>query len=332
MSVQQLFVATYHYVRDLEHGRFPQIKGMPLADFRRQVKALPDLFEMATLESSLDFLAGIYTPKKNLCLLSFDDGLKEHHDDVMPELVEAGIQGIFFPITSCTNDQVVAPVHMNHFLMAELGVARYRTLFMEQLRALNLQEYAETAVNRDTARRTYPLDEIETAEFKYLFNFVLPAGQRDIIVKNLFVQWIGRESLFSSELYVNWSEIRAMQRVGMVIGGHSHAHRPLSKLDDGEVSSDLKRCWTLLTSNLRPQALWPFSYPYGKADSFNQTVVGVLRQLGFCCSLCTESGANLPGADVFAVRRLDCKKIIPAIPETKPAVGLGTIALSAGVV
>ena len=56
----ELYIATYHYVRDLPNTRFPKIKGMLLDDFRRQTKALPDFFEMATVSSALEFLNGQY--------------------------------------------------------------------------------------------------------------------------------------------------------------------------------------------------------------------------------------------------------------------------------
>src|SRR5271163_372474 len=88
MSQPQLFVSTYHYVRDLPRTQFPQIKGMLLDDFREQVKVLPDLFEMATVNSALEFLKGTYHPRRDLCLMTFDDGLKEHYADVTPILDE----------------------------------------------------------------------------------------------------------------------------------------------------------------------------------------------------------------------------------------------------
>jgi peptidoglycan/xylan/chitin deacetylase (PgdA/CDA1 family) len=329
MNTKQLFVAMYHYVRDLEHSAFPQIKGMSLDDFRRQVRELPELFEVTTLEAASDFLAGKYAPSRNLCLLSFDDGLKEHYADVTPILEEHRMQGVFFPITSCTNDHVVAPVHMNHFVMAELGVKRYRTVFMEELRAFGLCEYAEIAVNRATARKTYPLDDDETAEFKYLFNFVLPAGQRDIIVKNLFAEWIGKEREFSSELYLSWPEAREMQAAGMVFGGHTHLHRPLARLEDAELQFDLETCWTMMTANLEAQSLWPFSYPYGKSDSFNEKVIKTLRGLGFGCAFSTENGGNFPGENAFTIRRVDCKQIMPLGTAGQAGDGHRNVALSA---
>ena len=66
---------------------------MLLDDFRSQVRCLPDMFEMATLESAMEFLTGKYMPRRDLCLMTFDDGLREHYADVTPILAEEGIQG-----------------------------------------------------------------------------------------------------------------------------------------------------------------------------------------------------------------------------------------------
>ena len=115
-----LHVVMYHYVRDLPHTRYPKIKGMMLDEFRQQIAWLASHYEMATLEVALEFLRGAYRPAKDLCIFTFDDGLKEHYTDVAPILSEYKIQGLFGVITSCIEDHIVAPVHMNHFLMAEM--------------------------------------------------------------------------------------------------------------------------------------------------------------------------------------------------------------------
>src|SRR5262245_10648640 len=111
-----LHVVMYHYVRDLPNTSFPRIKGMLPSDFRRQLTALQGQYEMATLESALDFLQGTYRPSCDLCLLTFDDGLKEHYTEVAPMLLDHGVQGIFFVITAGLEEHRVASVHMNHFL------------------------------------------------------------------------------------------------------------------------------------------------------------------------------------------------------------------------
>jgi peptidoglycan/xylan/chitin deacetylase (PgdA/CDA1 family) len=310
MSQPMLHVATYHYVRDLPRTRFPKIKGMLLDDFRNQVKAITESFEMATIESSIAFLTGKYSPRRDLCLMTFDDGLREHYADVTPILAERHVQGIFFLISSCLEDGIVAPVHMNHFLMAHLDFDSYRRAFMETVRAMGFGQQLDAPLHPSVFQRTYPLDTPEVAQFKYLFNFVLPASARDMAVRTLFKQHLGEEKQFGAELYLNWAEARDMQRVGMVIGGHSHEHRPLATLRYPELFADLTKNWNLIQKKLAPQELWPFSYPYGKSDSFNRNTVEILRQLGYRFALCTEPGNNLPGTDLFAVRRVDCKDVI----------------------
>jgi peptidoglycan/xylan/chitin deacetylase (PgdA/CDA1 family) len=312
MSHQKsLQVSTYHYVRNLPRTRFPKIKGMLLDDFRAQVKSLVGMFEMATLESAVAFLNGKYTPRRDLCLMTFDDGLREHFADVTPILAEYRIQGLFFLITACLEDGVVAPVHMNHFLMAYLGFEAYQTEFLRLLEELGFHDQTKITTDLAVCQRTYPLDDREIARFKYLFNFVLPSNTRDLVVRKLFEKHLGNEREFGAELYLNWNEAQEMQRAGMAIGGHSHAHRPLATLRYDELCHDLTKNWQLIQKHLDAQDLWPFSYPYGKSDSFNRNTVEILRQLGYRFALCTEPGSNLPGTNLFYVRRVDCKEIIP---------------------
>jgi peptidoglycan/xylan/chitin deacetylase (PgdA/CDA1 family) len=300
----------YHYVRDLPRTRFPKIKGMLTEDFAVQFKHLRTDFEMATLESALEFMAGTYHPRRNLCLMTFDDGLKEHFNEVTPILSDSGIQGLFFLISGCVQDRIVAPVHMNHFLMAHLDFAKYQELFLSALRNSGVDYSIYEKLDATIYQRTYPRDSSEVARFKYLFNFILDSGLRDRIVKELFESWVAPEREFSEELYLSWSEAREMQQAGMIIGGHSHTHRPLAKLTETELQSDLATCCDLMTANLLPQSRWPFCYPYGKADSFNAQAVVTLEHLGFCCSFATEVGANQPGGNLYALRRFDCKDIL----------------------
>ena len=46
-----------------------------------------------------------YKPRRDLCLLTFDDGLKEHYREVTPILHERGIEGVFHVITACSDEK-----------------------------------------------------------------------------------------------------------------------------------------------------------------------------------------------------------------------------------
>jgi peptidoglycan/xylan/chitin deacetylase (PgdA/CDA1 family) len=307
---RKLHVIMYHYIRDLAASRFPKIKGMELHEFREQIAWLSANYEFPTLELTLEFLRGRYQPSKDMCLLTFDDALKEHHTDVLPILSKYKIQGLFGVITSCVEDKIVAPVHMNHFLMAKLEFETYRAAFMHLLEDSPIGVSAAASIDPAVAQASYPLDALEVAKFKLLFNFILDPGVRDRITRNLFETYVGEQRSFAEELYMSWSEIRELQGAGMLVAGHTHQHRPLSKLTSDQLNTDLRQSRELLDANLEQQTLWPFSYPYGKRNSYSGEAMGLLKQLGFACAFNTENGFNLPSSPIFELQRIDCKDAI----------------------
>lgn len=295
----RLIVVAYHYVRDLPRTRFPRINGLMLDKFRAQVTSLSERHEMATLEVALEFLAGRYRPRTDLCLLTFDDGLKEHHAEVLPILLQRRIQGLFFPATACL-DGHVAPVHKVHFLMAELEFADYRRAFLERLE--ELRPGLPMEVPEPEVTQAYPWDRPEVGALKYLANYVLTPSLRDAIVDDMFASYLGAEAAFAESLYLSWDELGEMQACGMLAGGHSHSHLPLSGVSPQDQRADLSRCFSLLQQRLRPQEAWPFAYPYGQYDV---STIQILQQLGFVCSFTVEAGLNDATQDLFQLRRLD---------------------------
>jgi len=77
----------YHYVRDLARSRFPEIKGLSLERFRRQLDYIQSHFSPIALD---DVFEAASDPKKDLppnsILLTFDDGYSDHFLNVFPFL------------------------------------------------------------------------------------------------------------------------------------------------------------------------------------------------------------------------------------------------------
>ncbi len=306
VSPRQLSIVAYHYVRDLPRTRFPNIKGLLVDGFARQIEWLKARYEMATLESALQFLAGRYQPERDLCLLTFDDGLKEHYTEVLPILHEARVQGLFFLTTSCMRGWV-APVHKNHFLMASLEFDRYRQAVTDRLR----QEFPELGIDihraHADAQKTHRFDPPEVAAFKYLLNYQLPVHVRDALMNSLFAEFLGDEAAFAQELYLDWNDAIEMQKADMVLGGHSHRHRALTTLGADERWDDLRTCAELLHGNLRHQALWPFSYPHGDTDELTKQM---LQRLEFACGFTIRIGPKQTvHPDLFAIQRIDTTEV-----------------------
>ena len=95
----------------------------------------------------------------------------------------------------------------------------------------------------------------------------------------------------------------------MLMGGHSHSHTALANLGDAGQRADLDTCARLLHGRLKPQALWPFSYPYGKKHTFNALTIETVRKLGFACAFVTDVGSNAAGHDLFRLLRIDANDV-----------------------
>lgn len=302
-----LRVVAYHYVRDPPRSRFPRIKGMNADRFIAQVSALEARYEIAGLESALAFLSGAYEPGRDLCMLSFDDGLKDHVETVLPILAERNIEGLFCLITACQEEHRVVPVHKNHFLMASLGVERYRRAFLDRLASDYPGE--PTDVDAIKVAQTYQWDEPAVGAFKYLVNHRLDTGVSDQIVDDLFREHFGDEAGFARELYMSWKDARALQREGMIVGGHSHRHVPLARLSAAEEADDIRTCTALLHANLEAQPIWPFAYPHGKPDTFSERTVAMVKENGYDCGLAGTLGANAHRQDRYRIWRIDCNEV-----------------------
>jgi peptidoglycan/xylan/chitin deacetylase (PgdA/CDA1 family) len=294
----------YHYVRD-ERSLFPRLNAMDIADFRDQIRLLGARYEIASLETALSFLRGEHTPSRDLCLLTFDDGLRDHYANVLPALLEAGIEGTFFVITSCIEHHV-ASVHKNHLLMATLDFETYRAECVRELAALGYEWPAEDLTSKAVA--LYRWDRSEVAAFKYVMSRCVPDSLKNRMLDRIFAQRLGEEAEIARQLYMTWPEVREMIASGMVIGGHSHAHDLLAGLSLEQMAEDIAACAGELRNRFGAKSR-PFSYPYGKSDSFSQHTVACVRKNGFSCAFSTIVGGNAPGDDSFSIRRIDPKDV-----------------------
>ena len=95
---RRLTAVMYHFVRDLAHSPYPEIKGLTIDEFRGQVAYARRHFTPIGVE---DVLAAIDDPERTLpprsLLLTFDDGYRDHCDNVVPVLREYGMSACFFP-------------------------------------------------------------------------------------------------------------------------------------------------------------------------------------------------------------------------------------------
>lgn len=305
----ELLAPMYHYVLSEADGEFSGMHHVSLRAFERQLGSLLRTHEPVDLQGALDFLSGRpWGRVRQPLLLTFDDGLRCHYERVYPLLLAKGLPAVFFIITATLERGRIPFVHRTHLLRNRLGDQGLRGRFLEALGRRRGPLDVDKLAPLPLASQLYRWDSPQIKQFKYLVNFVLSDEEREGIVGSLFREFFEDEREVANRLFVGRTQLEELARGGMEIGGHSHQHKALAGLTEQECQADIGQCVTRLEEVLGSRVR-AFSYPYGKADTFNDAVVRVLRSSGVECCFSTIVGRNAPGQDRYAIRRVDPKDV-----------------------
>ena len=283
---RQVTIVMYHYVRDLEHSRFPAIKGLTVDRFRNQLEYVRTHFTPIALE---DILEAASDPKRELppnsVLLTFDDGYSDHFSNVFPLLDARGIKGCFFPPAQAILEHKVLDVNKIQFVLAakpNSGALLDQVFsFIDEYRSMHnlaTKEAYLSAISRD-----HRYDTREVTRIKQLLQRELPEAVRCEIVRRLFEEHVSSDEVaFACELYMSTDQLACLHRNGMHIGSHGYSHLWLDGVSQGVQAFEVDRSLEFLHNLGAMKEDWTMCYPYG---GFNDSLLQVIRsrkcRLGF---------------------------------------------------
>src|ERR1700733_15277002 len=108
----------YHYVRPANE-QLPHFKYLHIDDFAQQLNFFETEYGFATKD---DFFQSLYSgkPAKGV-VLTFDDGVKDHYQYVLPELKRRNLWAFFFVCTGTYQTHKLLNVHRVHMLLGQFG-------------------------------------------------------------------------------------------------------------------------------------------------------------------------------------------------------------------
>lgn len=279
-------IVMYHYVRDLEHSRFPAIKGLSIERFQRQL----DYIQAHYTPISVEHLIGALSPDKkelpaNAILLTFDDGYTDHFTNVFPLLDARGIQGSFFPPAQAVLEHKVLDVNKIQFILA--AVSDLESLVDEVFSSLSEFRSEYSLKTKEAYFLAIPeqhrYDSRNVTVLKRLLQRELPEPVRAEIVRRLFAEHVtADESSFAHELYMSTEQIACLRRHGMHIGSHGNTHAWLNHLSSDAQEVEIDQSLEFLQTLGSGRTEWTMCYPYG---GYNDSLLHVLQtrhcRLGF---------------------------------------------------
>ena len=311
MSGSKLFISMYHYTRDLQHSRYPAIKGLDINLFRKQMTFFKENFNVVRMEQVIDAVKGRQKLPDNPVLLTFDDGYADNFTFAFPILEEFKFQGSFFiPGKTFTTHQLL-DVNKIHYILASADIKKLVIDVQDKLNYYRGKEYDYPS--NDELWNTYATDERfdnkDVVFVKRILQTVLPEKLRNKISSDLFEKYVGvSEEQLAYELYMTPAQIRTLKKHGMFIGIHGYDHYWLGNLSIEQMQDDITKALTTMNEFIDSKA-WVMNYPYG---NYNDDVLKFISKNGACLGLTTEVRvADLQKDSILLLPRLDCNDFPP---------------------
>lgn len=307
----KLFISMYHYTRDLRHSRYPEIKGLDIPLFRKQMEFFKEKCNVVTMEQVIDTVKGKSTLPDNAVLLTFDDGYVDNFTFALPILEEYSFQGSFFiPGKTFTTHQLL-DVNKIHYILASANIKKLVVDVKGKIDYYRGQEfdYPSTEELWNQYATDERFDGKDTVFVKRILQTVLPEKLRSQILSDLFEKNVGvTEEQLAYELYMTPEQIRTLKKHGMFIGLHGYDHYWLGSLSLEQMREDISKALEIMDEFIDREE-WVMNYPYG---NFNDDVLAYIKGNGACIGLTTEVRVAEIGKDPdLQLPRLDCNDFPP---------------------
>jgi peptidoglycan/xylan/chitin deacetylase (PgdA/CDA1 family) len=310
--MHMLTVIMYHYVRDIKESNYPNIKGLEYEKFKFQLNYLQSNYNIIKIEDVVAAVLDGDPIPENSCLLTFDDGYKDHIDFVVPELNARRLQGTFFPPAKAILERQLLGVNAIHFILERCKdlKALIKLLFglcLDMGIPIELLEQWKIAYNK-----TGRFDSGEVVFIKMLLQNLLPEKIRDEIISILFKMYVSQDLRgFADDLYLTVRDLRMMLADEMYIGGHGYNHVWLGRISLNEQKEEIKKTVNFINEICGSTKNWVMCFPYG---SYNDSTVKLLGE--YKCGIAFKDNGGETVLDVdhrYILSRFDTNDFPQAI-------------------
>lgn len=112
-----LLIINFHHVRPGNPKEFSALHYRSVIQFEEQISLLGKYFDFISPTEAARILKSGQPPSSSKCMLTFDDGLRDHFDHVFPALQRLKLTALFCINTRPWEGKLLS-VHMAHLLSA----------------------------------------------------------------------------------------------------------------------------------------------------------------------------------------------------------------------
>jgi peptidoglycan/xylan/chitin deacetylase (PgdA/CDA1 family) len=273
----------YHYVRPAAPG-LPHFPFLHLDDFNRQLDHFGAEHGFVSRREFEQWRDG--GPAPGGVLLTFDDGLRDHVEFVLPALKARGVFGLFYIASAPARTGAFLDVHKLHLAIGRIGGAAA----LAWLEA-NAAEILPPARERegDPSQYGHQRADAATKFLKQHFNWRLSMTERRAALDGLLDHAFAGRPPGWKEFYLDDAGIRALVDGGMAVGPHGHAHQVLASLSPDAQRREIETSCRY-TEQAGGSCNWGYCYAYGSAAAITEETKEIVAKAG-----CPFAFSSTPG-------------------------------------
>ena len=287
MKRGRVTILCYHRVLDdgqIKDYYRPAI-AVSVSVFRKQMKMLQERYNIISLEDAVSLLGKKKPLEKDYIVITFDDGYMDNYKNAFPALKECNLPSTIFLATDYINSNRLLWTDEVGMLLEEKWDVFLQTELFQTLKDIGISDNKAILIN-EIISILKKMDE----------------DTRNAIIARL-KENIGH-SVEMDALMLTWEQIREMMAGGISFGGHTMSHRFLTMLTPSVKEIEISKSKDIVEQNLKERVLC-FAYPDGR---FDEECKDIAQKCGFygACSMIT--GDNMPGCNLFALKRRDIEE------------------------
>lgn len=294
---KKIVILAYHRIYDIhtedEFPFDPELISASTEQFKAQMVHIKNHFNPVSFKTFTDHLDGKSKLPKRPVIITFDDGHKDNYTHAYPILKDLTIPATIFLSTGYIDSEEI-------FWFDWVAYMLFRTTEKE----ICFPDNKKFEVNTDITSRRESTENI-LRYFKTLSN----QDRLDyltILEQQAKVSITESDKKLSSAL--TWDEIKEMHNNGIEFGSHTVSHPILSKLNPGELETELENSKLIIEEKLN-QPIDIIAYPVGGKNEYSEAVISKCKQLGYRLGVSYISGYEpVKPTDLFRIKRLHVER------------------------
>lgn len=270
LSRGKLCILCYHRISDPDNGL--RYLAVPQDVFEQQILFLKKYFTILPFSDAMErFKAG--SIKEPILVLTFDDGYADNYSYAFPVLKKHNLTATIFLTVGYIG--TAKSLWWNRVADIIMNSSNYSGGFNEKVEAI--EDIAHSLKKMGSKDREAKIESLQE-RFKSRAKGVTEERE-----------------------FLNWDEIREMDRHGIDFGSHTLTHPDLTILSQEEARKEILHSKEILERFLG-RGISSFAYPYG---FYRDDIKKIVRQSNYLYARSSLEGFNSIGEDNFALKRID---------------------------